>query len=290
MKLNSAVSAVVFAVLALGVSACGGLSPLTAEQKAIVKETGRSAVASRSAAPGVGAYTNLFANSVSAFAPGAPGTDDSSSESTDSVRFRTALAAADCKEDTTTSTASGKVPFVGSGFKVSGPKCPIAMEMKFESTSSEAEMENGNIKLKLALTYEVLDAELRKLNDVDQFNLKIDVDMQVNKKDGSGRLTAKLEGDLHSQKYDKLRFKLEVSGSMNAQGQANGQFVVRYDFKDFTAEGRVELANDGTTKYSVNGETATSEEFFELMTAGRPVSAPGSSGSSQAPSRTPSRS
>lgn len=273
MKLNLAVSALVLSVLASGLSACGNLAPLTDQQKATVKATSRSAVATSSAAPqkafpSGGSFGDTIQIFAAAVTPGVPNPSPTSSPTVDAEmqRARAAVAQASqkCTQEMTSSAVDGALPFITGGFKVYGEGCPIAMELKVEAGSQASATK---VNAKLGLTYAVLDAELKKLNDVDQFNLKAEVNAESSS--NANKFSGKVEGDVNSQKEGKLRFKLEASGSSNAQGQGNGQFVIRYDFKDFTAEGKVEMSSSSNeAKYTVNGETVTQTQFFDLMAAG----------------------
>jgi hypothetical protein len=282
MKSKFLVVAPLLAVLAISVSACGGPSPLTAEQKAMVKEVNQSAAATSASGPSnrqqmwvdVSEMASMAAYSSSSSgrgsSSGATTHEDSTESAANGSAFQEAIARAfnegRCSvEGEAAPTSRSANAFAG--FSVSGPRCPILMEMTVQQAPAQAELSQGDIRFKAFLKFQILDAELKRLNDVDQFSMTIEANMNV-RQSGGGNATVRVDGEVHSLKYDTVKYGFVLTAEGDGRGAGKLQMTIRYEFKEFLAEGKADVDANGRTRYSINGQEATATEFDDVMSEG----------------------
>jgi len=177
-------------------------------------------------------------------------------------RLRSGVCQFDMKRDTG----------LGFGLEVKGQQCP--MELQY---SLVVEQVGLNTKLTQSTEFQVKDADLRKLNDVDSLSLKgtREVNQEFTMVGGQPGLKisgkAALKGAVHSQKEGNL--PLEIVGSIggeqsNRTANVHSELVAKIAYPDFTAEFKRTQDFDGNTKtdkYYLNGDEMTQQQFSEYL-------------------------
>lgn len=273
------------AVLAMGVSSCGRMSPLTAEQKAIVSDTAGGVGASQRAVPkgaqqgnqpgGAPATIRRLSTASPAFAliagdtAAAPSTGASvppSSIREEEMRRYLADAGNACQVDFSqmsqadmdrikrgASSGSINEKFY---LRLTGNNCPASMNLDI-AIRAQATQTSGQGSLDFVFAYQVRSAEYRKFNDIDLIDIKGRFDMKGDQ--SGGQANGELTGKIHSQSQGDIAFKL--TGKMDT---SSAEVVLRLDYPSFSAELKQTMDKSGE-KYFINDEEATAAEFQGLL-------------------------
>ena len=225
-------------VCVLALFGCGkNLPKLTDDQKATLKGT------LNGAASAVQAPTNAKNTSANLLLFNAePVNKDSMSK-----KLRNELRGGNCIDESKNTRSS--IPSAGisiPSIKLSGPKCPIAMEMAFNM---------GQTQLDFHLSYKVQSSDYLKLNDLDEMNLNF-----VAKPDGQNSGSATLTGKLHGQKLGNIG----ISGDFKMSDASSGTGTIRFEFDTFVAEFGM-TGNGQDMKYTLNGEELTESQAKEYF-------------------------
>jgi len=243
---------------------CGGKTKLTDEQKAqfktVIASTGRAASGTMSArTTGAAAVSSLMS------ATGA--TSDADAE-----KIANYIRGKKCEftmsEPKAGDTSSSSNPLGISNFKFTagGADCPVTANFSFEVSMAGDMKTSADMKMSWDFSFEVKDAELKKLNDVSKFAIKGSIGLVASS--GSAKLTGSTSGSISSAQYGEIQLSGDISGSGdNGGGNAEGKFVTKFP----SHEVEVKFETDGKSQnFFLNGEPQTKEQLQELFKTGIP--------------------
>ena len=150
--------------------------------------------------------------------------------------------------------------------------------MKFDTSNPKSLSANAG----LTVDYKVVQESFRKYNDVDSFNLTVNVDVTGNQQ-GGGEMTLSGNGNIHSQVKGDI--KLTAEGKISGDDKnVDGGFTFVTTFPTFVVELEMKIAKgtDGkpTLEYVLNGEKMTEQEvskYFAGLSDASQTVAPGAS-------------
>jgi len=271
---------------------CGGLRPLTAEEKAQVKatmdSTGRSVNVPRDLSPakrknrGLGMELGSvapqfvpmtrYAEQLTASPASIPSRSDE-----DYARMRRRLEAArNCKAELVSPPSSSVIPEFH--LRLVGTDCPATLDLNL----SIKPLSERDFEVLADCRYQVTDAEYRTYNDIDGMDIKGNARMTMTgtERDAKGKVSLDISGKLHSQKHGDVGLKIfgnaegQASVAPSTPGTANanvrGEMAIRFDYPSFAAELRIKGEGE-KIKYLINGEDVSEADFmafFESMSSG----------------------
>ncbi len=151
----------------------------------------------------------------------------------------------------------GKIDNKGSGL------CPILFNLNAKMVAQSA----NQAAIDLALDYKIQNDEMKKANDITFFDIKGKGSISGSETSGSAKVSS--DGTLDSQRNGKVKFYLNGDASGN-ETSGNGKLILGMEFKDFTAELKVEIKQASgdlspTTTFYLNNEVITEKEFFAFF-------------------------
>jgi hypothetical protein len=133
--------------------------------------------------------------------------------------------------------------------KITGDKCPINMEIGISVSGTNATFR---------MFFEIKDEELAALSDVTKMDLAGTISANSSGTSASGVI----EGNVHSKKHGVIPVTMTVEGD-----ESSNRVEMSYKFADFTAVLEMETSG-GETKYRLNGQELSAQEFQELSASG----------------------
>lgn len=142
-------------------------------------------------------------------------------------------------------------------FKVSGPNCPMFLELSGGATMTS--QTSGTFEVKAI--YKAISDEFKKLSDVDAFDVALSG--KASGDQSSVDANAGWNGNIHSQAKGNVGINGNLQASQNAEGE-KGNASMSFAFPNFTVVLDI-ASNNGQTNYKLNGEPMTEQQVQEFF-------------------------
>lgn len=148
-------------------------------------------------------------------------------------------------------------------YSVAGENCPVRFGLRISMDSDE----RSYADFKVNTNYKVTDEEFRRMNDVVAFGF--DANARITGNENSARAKITIGGDIVSTSQGTIR----VDGNGDFKGSDNkgeGQLIVNFYYKDFTAQFLVAVDGNKTKAY-LNGEEIDMDSDWDMDDSGDPT-------------------